>query len=426
MAIEFIKEKKIFHLTTPNSSYIFRLNGDYILEHIYYGEGLESIEGLLPYRYGFVSGAAIDSEYAGSAERISTDAVLQEYSFYGSCDLRTPAFHAEYADGSRITKMKYVSHKIYGGKPKLCGLPATYTESDTEADTLEITMRDDLTGLTLLYRYTAFNTLDVITRNVEVLNNGTDSVSINRIMSFCIDFAEHDFELIHTHGAWGRECEFERVPVLNTCTKLESNRGCRSHHRKPFFALARKNTTENSGEVYGFNLVYSGNFEAEVEVERYGAARAMMGIGAFDFSWLLEAGATFTAPEAVMVYTKNGLGEMSRIFHRLYRSRLARGVWRDKERPVLINNWEGTYFDFNEEKILNIARRAKRAGIEMLVLDDGWFGKRDSDDSSLGDWYADPQKLPNGISGLAEKINAEGMKFGLWFEPEMISPDSYL
>lgn len=425
--IQYNAELKVFHLSTPKTSYVFRIFGEGVLEHLYYGKKLDSVEGMIPCNYGiFVSGAPVDSEYADAESFVSTDIMLQEYGFYGSCDLRTPAFHAAYSDGSRITKMKYVSHRIFSGKPKLDGLPATYTESEDEAQTLEVVMSDELTGLEILYRYTAFSRMDVIARSVEVVNKGKQPVDIKKIMSCCMDFEDHDYDFVHLHGAWGRESYVERSPLIHGGMKIESRRGASAHTHRPFFALARKNTTEENGEVYGFNLVYSGNFEAGVEVERYNSTRIFLGINSFDFNWRLESGEKFVAPETVMVYSAEGFGDMSRTYHELYRTRLARGKWRDKERPILINNWEATYFDFNEEKVVNIAKTAKKAGIEMLVLDDGWFGKRDNDKSSLGDWYADERKLPNGVGGLAQKIHNEGMLFGLWVEPEMISPDSNL
>ncbi len=425
--IKYYEESKTFHFTTPNTSYVFRIFGERVMEHLYYGKRLQDLEGMFPCDYGkFVSGAPIDSEFSEAESFVSTDIMLQEYSFYGSCDLRTPGFHAAYADGSRITKMKYVSHEIYQGKPKLKGLPAVYVEEKDEAETLEVIMEDELTGLRIRYRYSAFQKLDVITRNIEVENTGKKPVNIEKIMSCCLDFETSDYELLHLHGAWGRESYVERCPLMNGCIKIESRRGASAHTHRPFVALVRKETTENSGEVYGFNLLYSGNFEAGAEVERYLSTRVFLGINSFDFHWLLNPGEEFVAPEVVMTYTDAGIGEMSRTYHELYRTRLARGKWRDLERPVLINNWEATYFDFNEEKILDIAKRAKKAGIEMLVLDDGWFGKRDNDRSSLGDWYADLRKLPNGVKGLAEKIHKEGLQFGLWVEPEMISPDSDL
>ncbi len=426
--IIFDKSTGFFHLQTPNTSYVLRLYGASILEHVYWGKRIDSLNGMSGTQVDGPSFSVLDWEYAGQEgdRRLSTNAYPQEYSFFGSCDFRKPAFHAQYADGSRITKMQYVSHKIYAGKPKLSGLPATYVACDREADTLEITMRDDLTGLSLIYRYCVFADYDAICRNVEVLNQGTQCVDLKSVLSFSIDLERTEFDFINLSGAWARERHLERRALQSGTTKVESRKGTSSHYHSPFFALTDHHATEDRGDVYGFSLVYSGNFEAGVEVDPIGQTRAFMGINSFDFSWRLEPGETFTVPEAVMVYSANGLGEMSRTFHRLYRNRLARGKWRDLERPVLINNWEGTYFDFDEEKIVNIAACAQKAGVEMLVLDDGWFRKRNDDKCSLGDWYANPKKLPNGIDGLAKRINRLGMKFGLWFEPEMISRDSDL
>ncbi len=444
MPINFDAKTQTFHIQTPNTSYAFRMRGEHILEHLYYGKRLESIEGMETYDYSpFVSGVSMDCEFEekdviGGAEAfsdanaktapkfVSSGVLLQEYSSLGSCDMRRPAFHATYENGSRITKVTYVSHKIYNSKPKLEGLPATYVENDNEAQTLEILLRDELTGLEFLHRYTAFEKLDVITRNVEVTNKGNASAKIDRIMSMSVDFMDHDFDLIDLHGAWGREAYIEKSSLTYGCRTIENRGVCRSHGQRPFFALARKNTTENTGDVYGFDFVYSGNFECGVEVERYGATRAFMGIGSTDFSWLLEKGEKFVTPEVVMVYSSKGIGEMSRTYHELYRTRLARGSWRDKARPVLINNWEATYMKFNEEKLLDIARQAKKADIEMLVVDDGWYRVRDDETCSLGDWKVNLNKLPSGLKGFGEKLNAIGLKFGLWFEPEMICPDSDL
>lgn len=426
--IQFDSEKMIFHLQMPNSSYVIRIYGGQVLEHIYWGKKLDTLAGIrsaAPCEAGFSAQnkELMDSE---NTESITTELFPQEYPFFGDCDMRKPAFHACYKDGSRITKLQYICHEIYEGKPKLTGLPATYVEDSYMANTLEITMRDHLTGLTLLFRYTVFRDSDALCRNVEVINNGTDSISINSIMSCNVDFQRADFDFVNLSGAWARERSIERRALHTGTTKVESRRGSSSHHQSPFFALCCANADEEHGDVYGFSFVYSGNFEAGVEVDTYGQTRAFMGINSFDFNWKLNPGESFTAPEVVMVYSPDGFGSMSRTYHNLYRKRLARGKWRDLERPVLINNWEGTYFDFNEEKILNIARCAQKTGIEMLVLDDGWFGKRNSDTCSLGDWYVNHEKLPDGISGLSNKINALGMKFGLWFEPEMISPDSDL
>ncbi|MGN0180175.1 MAG: alpha-galactosidase [Monoglobaceae bacterium] len=426
MSIEYISDKELFHIKTKNSSYIFRLRKGYELEHLYYGERINDTRGIEFLSDDNFLGAtlhAIDSEF--TEEKLSTDRMLREYPFYGSVDLRCPAFHAEYRDGSRVTKMKYLGHKIFSGKPELDGLPSVYAKSD-EAQTLEITMADSFTGLNLIYRYSAFEELDVITRSVTAVNTGNSEITLDKIMSCSVDFDNSDFDFVHLHGEAWRECEIERKPLVNGEVRISSARGASSHLHSPFFALANKNTTEFEGEVFAFSLVYSGNFELGAEVDSLKNTRAYMGINSFDFKWLLESGQSFTTPEAVMVHSSNGFGEMSRTFHNLYRNNLARGKYQNAVRPILINNWEATYFDFNEEKILNLASKAKELGIELLVLDDGWFGKRNDDTLSLGDWYTNTDKLPEGIASLAKKVTEIGIKFGLWFEPEMVSPNSEL
>ncbi len=427
MPIIYDSVRKLFNLKTPNSSYIFRLNGDYILQHLYYGGKIEDVSGIENISDEAYKGAtlhAVDAEY--KEEGLSTGRMLQEYPFYGSTDLRIPAFHASYTDGSRVTKMKYISHRIYKGKPVLKGLPSTYVEKVDDAETLEITMFDKVTGLKLIYNYTAFSYIDAITRSVVVVNEGTDIVNIEKIMSASVDFDKSNYDIIHLHGDAWRECTIERKSLVSGEIKISSARGSSSHLHSPFFALVSKNSNEESGEAYGFSLVYSGNFEAGVEVDSFDNTRAYIGINSFDFNWCLNPDESFVTPEAIMTYSANGIGGMSKSFHDLYRKNLARGKYRDKVRPILINNWEATYMDFNEEKIVDIATKAKDLGIDLIVLDDGWFGKRNDDKSSLGDWRANKEKLPNGIEGLAEKIESLGMKFGLWFEPEMVSPDSDL
>jgi len=422
MAIIYDESKKLYHLMTPNSSYIIGIQSGKLPVNVYYGKRLDNAEGVLDTVCRFhAQGCAADYDTG-----VQGEAIYQEYPMYGSTDLRTPAFHAVYKDGSRITKPAFVTHRIIDGKPRLEGLPATYVENDSEAQTLELEFKDELTGLVFVLRYTAYNTLDAITRSVYVKNEGKDSISIKTIMSASLDFDRDNFDFIHLYGIWARERHVERKPLFYGKTSIQSARGASSHHHYPFFALADKSATEKFGEVYGFNFVYSGNFEAGAEVDPHGNTRAYMGINSLDFNWLLESGESFTAPEVILVYSDCGIGGMSRTYHKLLRTRLARGKYRDAERPVLINNWEGTYFNFDEQKIVDIATRAKKGGVEMMVLDDGWFGKRNDDHSSLGDWFVNYEKLPNGIDGLAKKINDLGMKFGLWFEPEMISPVSEL
>ncbi len=417
----------IFHIATKNTSYIMRLKCGSILEHLYYGKRLQNIGGIELFPDDEIKNfAAVDCRAGADGARLSTECIMQEYAFFGSADLRKPSFHAQYKDGSRITKMKYAGHKIYSGKNALYGLPSTYEGEDKNVQTLEITLLDELTGLKLILLYSAFEEKDAIVRSVRAENSGNSPIDIKEIMSMSIDMADDGYDFLHLPGSWARERHIERKPLISGTMKIESRRGSSSHHHSPFFALAKKEATEYSGDVYGFSFVYSGNFEAGIEKDTYNTIRAFMGINSFDFSWRLESGEMFTAPEVVMIYSENGLTDMSQRFHNLYKKNLARGKWRDKKRPILINNWEATYFNFDEEKILQIAKKAKSVGIELMVLDDGWFGKRNSDNCSLGDWTENREKLPHGIDGLAEEVEKIGMKFGLWFEPEMVSPDSDL
>lgn len=306
------------------------------------------------------------------------------------------------------------------------GLPATYVETDEEAETLEIYLEDKVINATLVLSYTVFKEYGAIARNVRIINNGDKKLVLDRALSMCLDMPDHDYEMVHLSGTWARERHIKTRKLEHGIQEVYSARGASSPHHNPFIALKREDATEQKGDVYGFNLVYSGNFLAQVEVDHYDAARVLMGINPFDFTWTLEEGESFQTPEAVMVYSDKGLNGMSGTYHKLYRNRLCRGEWRDKDRPVLINNWEATYFDFNEDKILEIAKASKELDIELFVLDDGWFGERNDDLKGLGDWYVNKEKLPTGIKGLAKKINDMGMQFGLWFEPEMVNKDSNL
>jgi len=423
MSITYDKESKIFNISTKNTSYLFAVTNKGILLHIYYGKKIKQLNSL-NHIIEFTSKAFSSTDIPESDA--STDLLPMEYPCYGSVDLRTPAFNAIYEDGSTVTVLSYKSHEIIDGKPELKGLPSTYVEDNNEAQTLIITMHDSLKNIDIKLYYTAFNEHDAIAKHVEIVNTSTETVSITSALSSSIDFHEADYDFVHLHGAWARERHIQRVPLINGNVSVDSKRGSSSHHHNPFFALASKNADEDNGEVYGFNLIYSGNFIAGTEVNAYNTARAYIGLNPFNFCWQLKPAETFVTPETVLVYSDNGFGKMSRTYHKLYRTRLAKGKYRDTKRPVLINNWEATYFDFNEEKILNIAKKAKEVGVELMVLDDGWFGKRDIDNCSLGDWVVDKNKLPDGIGSLATKINDLGMKFGLWFEPEMVSPDSDL
>ncbi len=424
MGIIFQENTGEFHLYNGQISYLMKILRNGQLGQLYFGKKIPPKEDygyLLENRYRPASAYVFDNDYSFSLEHLK-----QEYPAYGTTDFRMPALEILQPNGSRITDFQYVSHKIYKGKPALKGLPATYTESEEEADTLELLLRDELLQIEMTLVYTIFRQENAIARSVRFENKGTAACQITRAMSLSLDLSDADYEWIQFSGAWGRERYVKTRVLQQGIQSVNSTRGGSGHFHNPFVMLKRPTTDEFQGEVMGFSLVYSGNFLAQAEVDTYDVTRMMIGINPFGFSWQLEPEEEFQTPEAVMVYSAEGMNGMSQTFHRLYRTRLARGYWRDRERPVLINNWEATYFDFTEEKLLDIARTAKEDGVELFVLDDGWFGTRYGETSGLGDWTPNLKRLPDGIKGLSEKIEALGLKFGLWFELEMVNKDSDL
>lgn len=415
----------VFHLATEDTSYIIGVVDGQLL-NLYFGKRINNVpdlEDMLPIKF-CRSFSCNDIFTRGFS--CSTDNLTMEYPTFGSADLRTPAFCAKYSDGTFVTRFSYEDYEIVNGKYELCGLPSVYAEESDKVSSLKIILKDNVYGVTAELHYAVFEEYNAITRSVKIINSGEKPFYITKVLSLSVDFRRADFDIITLNGAWARERIPERTPMSFGTHQVESMRGITSHHENPFFALVDKKTDEFSGEAYGFNLIYSGNFIAGAQRDAYDVTRAFLGINPHGFSWSLNAGESFTAPEAVLVYSDNGIGKMSRKFHKLYRERLCRGKYRDIRRPVLINNWEATYFDFDEEKILGIAKTAKSVGVELMVLDDGWFGTRNSDNCSLGDWTENRKKLPNGVGGLAKKVKELGMSFGLWVEPEMVSPDSDL
>lgn len=423
MGIRFNEQNKLFNIESKNTSYILNVLETGHIAHLYWGRKINSnkIDYLIKKRQCGSFLADLDN-----IDNFHLEAVPQEYPSYGNPDLRSPAIQIKLSNGTTVTDFRYDSHKIFKGKNKLQGLPATYVKNDIEAETLEITLNDSLANLKLILSYTVFEEYDAITRNVKVINDSNEEIDILRVLSANVDFNHSEFDFIQLSGAWARERHIVRTPLRSGGQCVESRRGASSHAQNPFMALVSHEANEDVGDVYGFNLIYSGNFLANVEVDMHNNSRAQIGINPFDFTWNLESKQEFQTPEVVMVYSPNGLTGMSHIYHDLYRERLARGSYRDKERPILINNWEATYFDFDNEKIKEIAKEASDLGIELFVLDDGWFGERNSDDSSLGDWFVNENKIKCGLNSLVKDINDLGMKFGLWFEPEMISPNSNL
>ena len=423
MAIVYDASSKTFNLSTSKTSYVLKVLDSNHVAHVYWGKKIKAKN------LDYVLRSKNWGSFLTNTDNIDDfmlEMTPQEYPGYGSTDLRTPAVELQFSDGTSATDFRYESHNIYAGKNKLNNLPATYVEDENEAMTLELTLVDSLKNVKLILSYSVFEEFDAITRSVKIINESNEDVNINRVLSANVDFRDSDYELLQLSGAWARERHIIRIEIRSGSQSIESRRGSSSHAQNPFMALVRKDTTEQHGEVYGFSLIYSGNFLANIEVDMYENARAQIGINPFDFTWLLKSKEEFTAPEAVLVYSNEGLTGMSHIYNCLYGKRLCKGKYRDEVRPILINNWEATYFDFNETKIKEIAREATNLGMELFVLDDGWFGKRDDDNSSLGDWFVNEEKLKGGLNKLATEINEMGLQFGLWFEPEMVSPISEL
>lgn len=421
MAIIFDKSAQTFHLKTKNTSYIMKLYRENYLAHLYYGRRMEVNDIELR----FEERAHIMNDDPGDRD-FSLETMPQEYPAFGAGDLKNPAYQIRDSRGNYISDARYVSHRIYHGKEQLEGLPSTFAEKQDTVDTLELILEDSLVGLAIVLSYTVFEAYDIITRSVKLINVGKESLHIIKAASMSIDITGHHFDVMHLTGSWARECNVERTPLCKGRIEFDSARGVSSSQHNPFFVLAEKDTTEDAGEAYGFSLVYSGNHLSQIEVDQYEQVRATMGINPLNFDWKLEEGEAFQTPECVMAYSADGVGTMSRLFHKIYRERLCKSKFALKPRPILINSWEACYFDFTEDSLVELAKESKMLGVELFVLDDGWFGKRNNDRTSLGDWNVNKEKLPNGIEGLAQRINDIGMQFGIWVEPEMISPESNL
>ncbi|HEY1169103.1 MAG TPA: alpha-galactosidase [Candidatus Limnocylindrales bacterium] len=416
MVIEWSPETRELHLRNDLISYVVRVLENGWLGQVYFGPALAD---------GRSYGHLVPGEFYGFSNRLG-EAVPLEYPSGGGGDYRIPAVAIELSDGSGVLDLRYTSHRVLKGKPATPGLPSTYVEVGGEAETLEVLLTDAIAQIQVRLLYTIYRDRPVIVRSVRITNSGKTWAIVRCSMSASLDLPDSDWELISLSGEWSRECHVERNRLRPGRQSVSSLRGASSHQHNPFVALARPNTNEASGEAIGLSLVYSGNFIAEAEVESFGTTRLRTGINPDGFSWVLEPGAEFSTPEAVLAYSAGGLGGLSDAYHSLFRERLVRGQWRDRARPVVINNWEATYFDFDEARLLAIATAAKEMGIELFVLDDGWFGERNDDSTSLGDWQVNLFKLPGGLDSLARKVEALGLRFGIWIEPEMVSRASRL
>lgn len=423
MPISFHEDAHEFHLYNDSISYIIKLMPNGQLGNLYFGARVTDSDYsyLMENIYRPFSAYVFDGEYTLSLEH-----QRQELPAYGTTDFRMPAVEIKQANGSTIANFVYASHRIFSGKRKLTGLPASYVEADSEATTLEVILVDALTSIEAVLSYTIYESRACITRNVRYINHGSEAAHLTTAMSMALDLPDADYDFVQFSGAWSRERHVHTRHLQPGIQAVGSLRGCSSPHQNPFIILKRPHTTEFAGEVISFTLVYSGNFLAQAEVDTYDVTRVMLGINPHGFDWQLTPNGEFQTPEVIISYTGSGLNDLSQTLHSLLRERMARGLWRDRERPILLNNWEATYFDFTEEQLVQIATKAKESGVELFVLDDGWFGKRTGETAGLGDWWANTDRLPNGIKGLSERIEALGLKFGLWVELEMVNKDTDL
>jgi alpha-galactosidase len=394
------------------------------LQHLYYGKRVDdqNMDYLILARDRGFSGNPYE---AGKDRSFSTDTMPLEYSGAGSGDYRIASIGLVNADGSMALDLRYKSHALTSGKYSLKGLPALYEDKPGEAETLAITLYDSVSLLEVTLLYGVFAEKDIITRAAVVANHGGGEIKLIKALSMSIDFPYGEFDLIHFPGRHAMERQFERVPLMGGIHTVSSNRGTSSHQNNPGIILCCRDAAEDFGGCYGFNLVYSGNFSANVEVDQIGQTRVNMGLDYEGFCFSLREGDFFT-PETVMCFSDEGLAALSQRYHRIYRHNLCRGACKLQPRPVLINNWEAAYFDFDGPKLIQIAKEASKLGIDLLVMDDGWFGGRDSDTKALGDWFVNEDKLKMSLAELAGEINRLGLKFGLWLEPEMVSEDSRL
>ena len=423
MAITFNETTRIFTLTTAHTTYQMQADAQGYLLHLYYGARTAGeMDYLLNYGDRGFSG---NPNSAGNDRTYSLDALPQEYPSLGTGDFRNYALNIENADGSQCCNPVYITHEIAAGKYTLKGLPFVRAE-ENEAETLKIILEDPVTKVELHLLYGVLEKEDIITRSVIIKNAGKAPVTVKKAQSACLDFLHGDYDLIKFHGRHAMERNMERMPVSHESIRIGSRRGTSSHQYNPGVILAGKNTNEDSGSCYGMLFVYSGNFLVEAEKDQYDQTRIQMGLTDERFAYPLEAGAEFTAPEVILSYTNKGLSRLSQQYHHCIMNHICQGKYVHANRPVLINSWEAAYFDFTGDTIVELAKEAKALGIDMVVMDDGWFGKRNDDNSSLGDWYVNEEKLGGTLTKLIERVNAEGVKFGIWIEPEMVSEDSDL
>ncbi len=421
MNIQVNASNRLFHLQTKHTSYVFHVIEDGSLGQLYYGPKIpfkDDYANLNTREEHDCTNTRTDEDVEFQAELLK-----QEYAGLGKGDYRYPAFQITYPNGSRTSEFQYRDYELKDGKERLTGLPSTFADDSNDSQTLTVKLADG--DLELQLHYTVFADEDVIVRSTTFVNHGK-TVFLNRALSAQLDLPDANYDFIQFAGSWSRERHLHRSHLHPGTQSISSLRTASSHQENPFFMLARPHTDNNQGAVFGFNFVYSGNFLDSVEVDQFDTTRVLIGINPDEFGWKLNSGDSFQTPEVIFSYTDNGFNALSQQLGAFYAQHLINPHFAYQERPILINNWEATFMDFTEDKLMPIVERAKELGIEMFVLDDGWFGHRDDDRSSLGDWFVDEKKFNHGIAGFAKRVHDLDMKFGLWFEPEMISIDSKL
>lgn len=423
MAITYNEQLKIFKLDTANTSYMIGIvDEEQFVGHIYYGAKIRMQDAT--YLMRTMENPLVPS--INNRERCSfLDTFPMEYPGHGAGDYREGCIRVKTKAGHSVVGLQYESYKILDEKPALEGLPSSFAGNEA-CQTLVLTCKDSILDLEVELLYSVFEKEDIITRSVRVINHSADPIYLTKVYSACVDMDDRDYEWLTLHGSWARERQIERKKLGYGKQSVGSVRGESSHQEHPFIAWMDPDTTQTQGDVYAMHFVYSGNFQAQIEKSQFESIRVTMGINAEDFCWKLKQGQCFTAPEVVLTFSSEGMGNMTRNLHDFYRDHMIRSKYTHMTRPILINNWEATYFDFNTEKLLSIAKRASELGIEMLVMDDGWFGHRNDDSTSLGDWFVNEEKITGGLKYLVDEVNKLGLKFGIWMEPEMISPDSKL
>ena len=424
MSIYFDESKNLMTLETKDSSYQMKVDEYGFLRHLYYGRRIGSFD--MSYLYNDYDRGFSGNPYLARDDRtLSLDTLSQEYTSFGVGDFRLNAISVVNGDGSYSADFRYVGYEMIPGKYSIPGLPSVY-DNGGEAQTLVIHLQDPVTLLSLRLYYGVFEDKNIFTRAAEFINQGRSEIVLEKAASACLDIPFGSWDVIHFHGRHCMERQMERRPLLHAVQTVSSTRGMSSHHHNPFVILCDHNVTEDSGDCYGMMLMYSGSHKTEIEVDQFGSVRVVSGIHDAQFHWALAPGERFFTPEVILSYTENGLTALSHRYHDIIRYNICRGTYKLTRRPLLFNNWEATYYDFNEDKLICLARQAAELGIELFVLDDGWFGNRNDDNAGLGDWTANPEKLPRGLHTLTEKINALGLRFGLWIDPEMVNEDSNL